>query len=111
MTFEASIKIVVVVIFGSRNQRNDTFVQHHKNSILQNELLETFICIRIDAECDENALAISFGRMHDDFHISARMTSNVVSVALEIVELEKNQRHIWNQRPLQRSRPLWTFSF
>ena len=58
--------------------------------------------MKIDAEYNENVPAIALGRFHEDFFISTKRSSNVVSVVSEIVELEKNQRQIWNQRPLKR---------
>ena len=61
------------------NQENEFWeiVISEKN---QNEILETFISINIDAECNENVPAISFGRVHEDFCISTKISSNVVSI-------------------------------
>ena len=59
-----SITIVVIVIqsvSGSRNPRNATFIQNHKNkSTVQNEILETFMSMKMDAECNENVLTSRF---------------------------------------------------
>ena len=72
----------------------------------QDEILETFRSMKIDAECNENVPARSIGRFHNDLSFLLKISSNVVSVVSEIIELEQNQVQIWNQRLLKRWRPL-----
>ena len=71
----------------------------------QNQDLETFISMRLDAECNETTPAIPFYRFHEDSTILAKMTSKVGRMSSEILKLEKNQGQIWNQRPLTHRRP------
>ena len=44
------------------------------SEIHQNKILETFISMKSDAECNETAPAISFGRLHEDSEILTKMT-------------------------------------
>ena len=71
-----------------------------------NQMLETFISIKIDAEYNETTPMMSFDRFHKDFTIclknKAKHLTKKASRSTQIVELEKNQRQIWNQRPLKR---------
>ena len=41
------------------------------------QILETFISIKIDAECNETAHAIVFDRFHVYFHIATKMIPNM----------------------------------
>ena len=43
----------------------------------QNQVLETFISMKFDAECNETAPAIAFPRFHEDSEIFTKMTSKV----------------------------------
>ena len=74
----------------------------------QNEVLETFIYIKMDAECNETTPAISFPRFHEDSEMFTKKDVKSWSGRTQIVELEKKQGQIWNQRPLKRWRPLRT---
>ena len=49
----------------------------------QNKLLDTFISIKSDAECNETAPAISFARFHED---SENLTKPTSKVAVEKVK-------------------------
>ena len=42
----------------------------------QNQILETFISMKIDAECDENAPAIAFDRFRKDLNIFKQNTKS-----------------------------------
>ena len=67
LTFEASMTVVAIaieILSGSRNWRNVTLVQNHETSTSQNQVLETFVSMRIDAQCNEITPAISFNRVH-----------------------------------------------
>ena len=43
---------------------------------MQNKVLDTFISIKSNAECNETAPAISIDRFHEDSEIFSKMTSN-----------------------------------
>ena len=75
----------------------------------QNQVLETFISIKFDAECNETTPAIVFLRFHEDSEMFTKNNIKKVSGSTQIVELEKKQGQIWNQRPLKRWGPLWQF--
>ena len=77
----------------------------------QNEVLETFIYIKMDVESNETTPAISFLRFHEDSEMFTKNNIKKVSGSTQIVEIEKNQGQIWNQRPLKRWRPLGTLPF
>ena len=77
----------------------------------QNEVLETFIYIKMDAEKDETAPAIAFLRLHEDYEMFTKKQHQKVSGSTQIVEIEKKQGQIWNQRPFKSWRPLWTLPF
>ena len=68
----------------------------------QNQVLETFISIKFDAECNETTPAILFLRFHEDFSIYTKKASKGWPRRTQIVEIEKKQGQIWNQRPLKR---------
>ena len=70
-----------------------------------------FIYIKMDAESNETTPAIAFLRFHEDSEIFAKTDVKSWSRTAQIVELEKKQGQIWNQRPLKRWRPLWTLPF
>ena len=70
-----------------------------------------FIYIKMDTESNETAPAIAFLRFHRDSEMFTKKQHQKVSVSTQIVELEKKQGQIWNQRPLKRWRPLWTLPF
>ena len=74
-----------------------------------NRVLEMFIYIKMDAESNETRPAISFLLFHEDYEIFAKNNVRSWSIRSQIVELEKKQGQIWNQRPLKRWRPLWPF--
>ena len=75
----------------------------------QNQDLEMFISMKFDAECNEITPEITFHKFHEDSEILTKMKSKVGRMSSEILKLEKNQGQIWNQRPLQRWRPMWSF--
>ena len=72
----------------------------------QNKVLETFISMKFDTECNETTPEIIFHRFHEYYKILTKMTSKSWSRSTQIVKLEKKQGQIWNQRPLKRWRPL-----
>ena len=72
----------------------------------QNRVMEMLICMKFDAECNETTPAILFLRVHDDSEMVTKKGVKKWSRETEIVELEKKQGQIWNQRPLKRWRPL-----
>ena len=66
----------------------------------QNEVLETFICIKMDAESNETIPEISLLRLHEDYEMLKKNNIKKVSGSTQIVKFEKKQGQIWNQRPL-----------
>ena len=77
----------------------------------QNPVLETFISMKFDAESNETTPAISFLRFHEDFENYTKKASKKWPRQTEIVEFEKKQGQICNQRPLKRWRLPWTLPF
>ena len=65
----------------------------------------------MDAESNETAPVIAFLRFHEDSEMFTKNNIKKVWFTTQIVELEKKQGQIWNQRPLKRWRPLWPFMF
>ena len=57
----------------------------------QNEVLETRIYIKMDAESNETAPAILFIRFHKDSEMFTKNIIKKVSISTQIVELEKKQ--------------------
>ena len=78
-------------------------------------ILAVFVSIKVNIECNETTPVISFYRLHEDFNIFKKSTPNchqktkTASGSPWFVKLKRNQRQIWNQRPLKRWRPLWPF--
>ena len=72
------------------------------------DALEMFIYIKMDAESDETTPAMLFRRFHEDHEMFTKNDVRSWSGRTQIVELEKKQGQIWNQRPLKRWRPLRT---
>ena len=60
----------------------------------------------MDAENNETTPAIQFLRFYEDFEIYTKKASKKWPGETEIVEFEKKQGQIWNQRPLKRWGPL-----
>ena len=63
----------------------------------------------MDAENNETDPVIAFLRLHEDYEMFTENNIKKVYVPTQIVKIEKNQGQIWNQRPLKRWRPLWSF--
>ena len=72
----------------------------------QNQVLEMFMAMKFDAECNETTPAIIIHRFHEDSEMSTKKSQKRSLRTTQIVELEKKQGQIWNQRPLKRWRPL-----
>ena len=70
-----------------------------------------FIYVRMGAENNETTPVIVFLRFHEDSEMFTKNNIKKVSGSTQIVELEKKQGQIWNQRPLKRWRLLWLFLF
>ena len=68
-----------------------------------------FIYIKIDAEYVQTTPAIGFSRFHENFEMVTKKSVKSWSRGAQIVELEKKEGQIWNQRPLKRWRPPWLF--
>ena len=66
-----------------------------------------FIYIKMDAEYVQITPAIAFSRFHDDSEMVTKKRIKKWSRETEIVELEKKQGQIWNQRPFKHWRPPW----
>ena len=97
-------------MYGSRNKRNVTFIHDHENINITYSSLDMFVYMKFDADCNENTPAISSPRFHKDSNMRTQNEVKSVPKLLGrawIVELEKNQWQIWNQRPLKRWRLLW----
>ena len=77
----------------------------------QNQVLEMFMAMKFDAECNETTPAIIIHRFHEDYEIFTKKRRQTKSVSTQIVELEKKQGQIWNQRPLKRWSPWWSLLF
>ena len=61
---------------GCEALSNTDLARNHQKSILENQIVEMLIRIKMDAECNETTLSISFDRFHKDFEILTEMTSN-----------------------------------
>ena len=61
----------------------------------QNQVLETFISMKFDAECNETTPAISFHRFHGNIQNDANLRNKTVNGRAQIVKFEKKQRQIW----------------
>ena len=72
----------------------------------QNQVLETFNNMKVDVECNKTTPVIESYRLHGYYEILRKMTSNKVPRRTQIVELEKKQGQMWNQRPLKCWEPL-----
>ena len=77
----------------------------------KNEVPETVIAMKCDAESNETTPAIILYRFHEDCEMFTKKDVKSWSRRTLIVEFEKKQGQIWNQRPLKRWRPLWTLPF
>ena len=77
----------------------------------QNQVLEMFISMKFDGESNETTPAIISYRFHEDSKMFTKKDVKSWSNTTQIVELEKKQGQIWNQRHLKRWRPLWTLPF
>ena len=75
----------------------------------QNQVLEMCMAMKFDAECNETTPAIISNRCHEDYEMFTENNIQKVSRTTQIVELEKKQGQIWNQRPLKRWRLPWPF--
>ena len=62
----------------------------------QNQLLETFISMKFDVECNETTPAISFHRFRGNIQNDANVRDKTANGTAQIVELEKKQGQIWN---------------
>ena len=58
-----------------RNEETDSTIAIWENQ--RNQVLETFISMNSDAECNETTLAIVFRRFHEDSEINTKMTPKV----------------------------------
>ena len=72
-----------------------------------NRVLDMCIYVKMDAENNETTPAIAFLRFHEDFEIYTKKASKKCHASAQIVELEKKQGQIWNQRPFKRTGPPW----
>ena len=71
-TFEAPMKVVAIAILiymDPKDKRKVIFIHNHEKSTSQNQVLEMFISMKIDAECNETSPAILFDRFHEDLNI------------------------------------------
>ena len=55
----------------------------------QNKILETFISMKFDAECNETILDIVLYRFHEDYDILTKMTSKNRPMSSQIFKLNK----------------------
>ena len=104
--YKASFTIVVVVIQiinGIRMNGTPLSCNIMKNNI--SECLETFMVIKMDAACGENAPTVSFGRSHKDFSRSTNIISNGRYIVSEIVAIKKDQEKNM-ESALKRWKPL-----
>ena len=67
----------------------------------QNQVLEMFISMKFDVESNETTPAIILYRFYEDYEMFTKKDVKSWSSRTQIVELEKKQRQIWNQRPLK----------
>ena len=87
-TLETTVFFSVIICI-SQNRRNATFLQQsrcppmiypleqpkvNKKSTSLNQILEVFICIEINAECNETTPAIAVDRFHGDSDMSTKLT-------------------------------------
>ena len=63
----------------------------------------------MDGENNKTTPAISFSRFHEDFDMVTKKGVKRRARRTQIVELQKKQGQIWNQRPLKHWRPPWPF--
>ena len=92
-----------------KNKKTDSKIVISENTQIQ--VLETFISMKFDTECNEITPAIIFLRFNDYYKMLTQMTSKSWSGPTQIDKIEKKQGQIWNQRPLKRWRLLWTLPF
>ena len=77
----------------------------------QNQVLETFIYMKFDAECNKTTPVIESYRFHEDSEMFTKNDVRKVRRRTQIVKSKKKQGQIWNQRPLNSWRPLRLFLF
>ena len=69
--------LVVLLAASMRSMKEceADIARNHEKTTSCNEVLEMFICIKIDAECNETTHAIAFDRSHEDSEMFTKLTS------------------------------------
>ena len=75
----------------------------------QNKVLETFISIKFDTECNETIPDIVLYGFHKDYELLTKKNVKQSARGIQNSQIRRKKRQIWNQRPQKHRRPPWPF--